>query len=172
MPPYRVEPGPLLGARGGVVSTVIQKSPRPESNHPKLTPKPTPPEPPRRLRRSRINGCPEQSWFFSAPLILRNPFHIGLIRFRNRKETFAGAHPLLVASTIFNHVQFVIDGKQTHIRHKHRFLFTGLIKCETCRLCFTAERQKGHNTVREFGELVNRDALGVTSAKTLPHQRR
>lgn len=76
--------------------------------------------------------------------ILRNPFYIGLIRLKKRKDTFPGVHVPLVSSSVYNAVQLILDGKRSHLRRHNRFLFRLLIRCEHCKLYVYAERQKGH----------------------------
>ena len=43
--------------------------------------------------------------------VLRNPFYIGLIRVKRRKETYEGAHDPLIRKSLFDQVQAVLDGK-------------------------------------------------------------
>ncbi len=76
--------------------------------------------------------------------ILRNPFYMGLIRLRKRKEVFPGLHAPLVGSTLFNEVQKILDGKRTKLRHRNHFLFRLMIFCEHCKLNVNGELQKGH----------------------------
>jgi DNA invertase Pin-like site-specific DNA recombinase len=59
-------------------------------------------------------------------MVLRNPFYMGLIRLKNKKETFPGIHLPLVSSSIYNEVQFIIDRKRPHLKQHHRFLFRGV----------------------------------------------
>ena len=76
--------------------------------------------------------------------ILRNPFYMGLIRLKNRKDTFPGVHVPLVSSSLFNEVQLIIDGKRSYLRQPNPCLFRLFIKCEHCKLYLVGERKKGH----------------------------
>lgn len=76
--------------------------------------------------------------------ILRNPFYMGLMRLRNRKETYPGIHEPLVSSSLYNQVQLILNGKRSHLRQHNKFLFRLLITCEHCRLNLAGERQRGH----------------------------
>jgi len=77
-------------------------------------------------------------------LILRNPFYMGLMRIRGRKETFPGVHVPLIPASLYNDVQLVLSGKRTYLKQQNRFRFRLLIRCEHCKLYLYAERQKGH----------------------------
>jgi site-specific DNA recombinase len=86
----------------------------------------------------------KRTYLSQLATLLRNPFYMGLIRLRNRSETFAGAHAPLITSSLFNQVQLIIDGKRSRLRQKNRFLLQLLVRCESCRLNVVAERHKGH----------------------------
>ena len=75
-------------------------------------------------------------------LVLRNPFYIGLMRIRGRKETYPGLHSPLIPSSTFNAVQFLLSGKRSHLHQHNRFLFSRLIFCRHCGLNLVGERQK------------------------------
>jgi site-specific DNA recombinase len=76
--------------------------------------------------------------------IFRNPFYMGLMRLRNRKDTYPGIHEPLISSSLYNQVQLVLDGKRSRLRQRNHFLFRLLITCEYCRLNLAGERQRGH----------------------------
>ena len=76
--------------------------------------------------------------------ILRNPFYMGLIRLKNRKDIFPGIHEPIVASSLYNQVQIILDGKRSKLRHQNRYLLRLMIKCEHCKLNVNGESQKGH----------------------------
>jgi site-specific DNA recombinase len=76
--------------------------------------------------------------------ILRNPFYMGLIRLKNRKDTFSGIHTPLITSSLFNDVQFLLDGKRSLLKHLNPCLFRLRIRCEQCNLYVVGERHKGH----------------------------
>ncbi len=49
-----------------------------------------------------------------------------------------------MSSSLYNEVQYLLDGKRTHLRQHNLFLFRLLIRCEHCKLYLVGERQKGH----------------------------
>src|SRR5207253_2513368 len=71
-------------------------------------------------------------------------FYMGIIRFKNRKDTYAGVHVPLIPCSLYNQVQLVLDGKRSFLRHHHLFLFRLKLKCEHCKLYLVGERKKGH----------------------------
>ena len=71
--------------------------------------------------------------------MLRNPFYMGLIRLKNRKDMFPGAHQPIIASSLYNQVQIILDGKRTKLRHQNRYLLRLMIKCEHCKLNVNGE---------------------------------
>lgn len=89
----------------------------------------------RRGGRVSINGL---------STILRNPFYIGLIRVSRRKEVYEGAHAPLVAKSLFDRVQAVLDGKFATRSKKHDFVFRRRLRCAACGYSLIGERQKGH----------------------------
>jgi site-specific DNA recombinase len=80
--------------------------------------------------------------------ILRNPFYIGLIRVKRRKETYEGAHEPLVKKSLFDRVQMVLDGKLSARPAKHDFLFRRTVRCKSCNYSLIGETQKGHTYYR------------------------
>jgi DNA invertase Pin-like site-specific DNA recombinase len=77
-------------------------------------------------------------------MILRNPYYMGLIRVRGRKETLPGVHEPLVTSGLYNQVQSVLLGRHSCLRRRNHFIFSLLLRCEHCKLFLVGERQKGH----------------------------
>jgi site-specific DNA recombinase len=80
--------------------------------------------------------------------VLRNPFYIGLIRVKRRKETYEGAHDPLVRKSLFDQVQAVLDGKLSARPEKHDFLFRRTVRCTSCNYSLIGEAQKGHTYYR------------------------
>jgi len=80
--------------------------------------------------------------------MLRNPFYIGLIRVKRRKETYEGAHDPLVRKALFDQVQAVLDGKLSARPAKHDFLFRRTVRCTSCNYSLIGETQKGHTYYR------------------------
>ena len=76
--------------------------------------------------------------------ILRNPFYMGLIQLKNRKDMYPGIHTPLITSSLFNEVQLVLDGKRTQLKQHNWFLFRLFLRCEYCKLYLVGERKKGH----------------------------
>jgi site-specific DNA recombinase len=89
----------------------------------------------RRGGRVSINGL---------STMLRNPFYIGLIRVKRRKEIYEGAHDSLVPKTLFDRVQAVLDGKLSARPEKHDFLFRRTLRCKGCGYALIGELQKGN----------------------------
>ncbi len=80
--------------------------------------------------------------------MLRNPFYIGLIRVKRRKETYEGAHDPLIKKSLFDRVQMVLDGKLSARPAKHDFLFRRTVRCKSCNYSLIGETQKGHTYYR------------------------
>jgi site-specific DNA recombinase len=80
----------------------------------------------------------------SLAIMLRNPFYIGLIRVKRRKETYEGAHDPLVKKSVFDRVQAVLDGKLSARPEKHDFLLRRTVHCTACGYALIGETQKGH----------------------------
>jgi site-specific DNA recombinase len=93
----------------------------------------------RGLRNSRGHMLSLNQW----AVILRNPFYMGLILLKNRKDTFPGVHTPLIGSSLFNQVQLILDGKRSPLRQQNRFLFQLMTTCEHCKRKLIGERQKG-----------------------------
>jgi DNA invertase Pin-like site-specific DNA recombinase len=80
--------------------------------------------------------------------VLRNPFYIGLIRIRRREEIYEGAHDPLIAKSLFDRVQRVLDGKLAARPEKHDFLFRRTLRCKGCGYALIGETQKGFTYYR------------------------
>lgn len=76
--------------------------------------------------------------------MLRNPFYMGLIRVKRRKEIYEGAHDPLIPKSLFDRVQAVLDGRLSARPTKHDFLFRRTLRCKGCGYALIGERQKGH----------------------------
>lgn len=75
--------------------------------------------------------------------MLRNPFYIGLIRVKRRKETYEGAHDHLLKKSLFDQVQRVLDGKLSARPARHDFLLRRTVRCKSCGYSLIGETQKG-----------------------------
>ena len=80
--------------------------------------------------------------------MLRNPFYMGLIRVKRRKETYEGAHDPLIKKSLFDRVQMVLDGKLSARPARHEFLFRRTVRCASCGYSLIGETQKGHTYYR------------------------
>ncbi|OGY90909.1 MAG: hypothetical protein A3H70_01645 [Candidatus Komeilibacteria bacterium RIFCSPLOWO2_02_FULL_48_11] len=78
---------------------------------------------------------------------LKNHFYYGVFRFNN--EFYQGTHEPIISKKLFDSVQQVMNnrGKKKRKR-KHKFAFSGLMRCGNCGCLITAETQKGHNHYR------------------------
>jgi hypothetical protein len=75
--------------------------------------------------------------------MLRNPFYIGLIRVKRRKEIYEGAHDHLLKKSLFDRVQTVLDGKLSARPARHDFLLRRTVRCKSCGYSLIGETQKG-----------------------------
>jgi len=80
--------------------------------------------------------------------MLRNPFYVGLIRMKRRKEVYEGAHAPLIHKSLFDRVQRVLDGKLSARPKRHDFLFRRTLRCEGCGYALIGETRKGHTYYR------------------------
>jgi site-specific DNA recombinase len=76
--------------------------------------------------------------------ILNNPFYIGIIRLTRTREMFQGAHEPLIAKSLFDRVQLVLEGKVAARTQVHDFQFRRILKCGSCGYALIGEHQKGH----------------------------
>lgn len=79
---------------------------------------------------------------------LHNPFYAGLVRIKRTGETYPGAHEPLIAQTLFQRTQKVLDGKAVEKRHTHSFLFRKHLTCALCEKTLIPELQKGYTYYR------------------------
>ncbi len=77
-------------------------------------------------------------------VVLNNTFYIGVIRLRRTGESFAGAHPSLIAKQLFDRVQCILNGRTPTQTIVHDFLFRRLLRCRHCGYSLIGELQKGH----------------------------
>ncbi len=78
------------------------------------------------------------------PFILRNPFYIGLFRYKS--EIHEGKHEAIISSELFGNVQKVLQrNSRGGYRKDERFPFRRLITCGYCGCAITAGTQKKHN---------------------------
>jgi site-specific DNA recombinase len=76
--------------------------------------------------------------------ILNNPFYVGIMRIKKTGDNFAGNHPPLISRALFEQVQAVLRGKAVDRVTRHKFLFSRLVRCASCRYSLIGERKKGH----------------------------
>jgi site-specific DNA recombinase len=100
----------------------------------------------RTKKRKRVGGSPiSVSGMYR---LLSNPFYTGNIVFEG--HWYPGKHPAMITVADFQRAQLLL-GKTTRPRpSKHRFAYTGLIKCGVCGCSVTAEltvNRQGHKYV-------------------------
>lgn len=71
--------------------------------------------------------------------ILTNPFYAGIIRWSG--QTYVGKHEPAVSIDEFRAVGQALARPGKEKPHKHRFAYTGLIRCGSCGLMITAEHK-------------------------------
>jgi DNA invertase Pin-like site-specific DNA recombinase len=76
--------------------------------------------------------------------ILNNPFYAGLIRLRNKGDTYPGIHQPLISMQLYQEVQDILSGRMPKRGFKHHFLFRQMVTCTVCGHHVVGERQKGH----------------------------
>jgi DNA invertase Pin-like site-specific DNA recombinase len=67
-------------------------------------------------------------------VLLNNPFYIGLIRLRRTGEAFLGSHRPLIAKSLFDRVQKILDGRLNSRSQKHDVLLPPPDHLQTLRL--------------------------------------
>ena len=72
--------------------------------------------------------------------IFTNPFYYGEIFYNG--EYYSGAHEPMITKSEFDRVQYLLGRSVRPRPQKHRFAFTGLIKCGECGASITAEHKK------------------------------
>lgn len=80
--------------------------------------------------------------------LLRNPFYMGIIRMKRSGQHYAAIHQPIVAKSLFERVQAILDGKANTKAFKHDFLYRRLIECRHCRYHLIGEKAKGHTYYR------------------------
>jgi DNA invertase Pin-like site-specific DNA recombinase len=78
--------------------------------------------------------------------ILNNPIYCGLIK--SNGEVSEGRFEPIISKELFYKAKEIMKRKNRPQRIKHRFIFTGLIKCNHCGCMITAETHKGHTYYR------------------------
>lgn len=63
------------------------------------------------------------------PVILNNPFYIGLIRLRRTGETLPGGHQPLITKSLFDRVQSTLRNKTSPRPGRHPVPFRRLLTC-------------------------------------------
>ena len=69
--------------------------------------------------------------------IFSNPFYSGWFRYKG--NLYKGNHPSMINPEEFERVQLVLRRNDTERPQKHRFAYTGLMKCGNCGCSITAE---------------------------------
>jgi site-specific DNA recombinase len=80
----------------------------------------------------------------SIEKVLRNPFYAGMIKIRKTGRVYQGVHEPLITQHLYDAVQAVKKGRTVKVHAYHRYLFSGLFRCEWCGTAMIAELQKGH----------------------------
>jgi hypothetical protein len=76
--------------------------------------------------------------------ILNHEFYIGIIRIRRTGEHYQGVHEPLIAKSLFDRVQRLLNQKTQSRGWKHDFLYRKALRCTRCGRVLVGERQKGH----------------------------
>ncbi len=74
---------------------------------------------------------------------MNNPFYIGLIYVKRRKETFNGVHEPLISKSLYDRVQELLHGKSHSKTIKHEFLFRRRLRCGDCKNNLVGETHDG-----------------------------
>jgi site-specific DNA recombinase len=92
---------------------------------------------------------------------LQNPFYIGLIKMKSSGETYPGGHVPLITTSLFDAVQRVFAGRNSHRSAKSTKTYSRMIKCKKCNQCVVAEFQRGHlyYRCRCLGNCLREDAI-------------
>lgn len=92
-----------------------------------------------RTRKTKRSGGKELSRS-GIYRIFTNPFYMGILTSKEGVE-YQGAHKPLVTSEEFDRVQFLLGRKGKPRPKKHKFAFTGMIRCGECGCLITAEHK-------------------------------
>ncbi|OIQ90061.1 putative DNA-invertase from lambdoid prophage Rac [mine drainage metagenome] len=88
-------------------------------------------------KRKRTGGRPLS--LASLYRIFSNPFYAGYIRWNG--QLYPGKHEPMITWKEFERLQAVLGRPGAEKPQKHRFAYTGLIRCGTCGLMVTAEHK-------------------------------
>lgn len=88
-------------------------------------------------RKKRTGGRPLAT--STVHRILTNPFYAGVIEWEGR--TYPGRHVPIVTMDEFNRVKEILRKPGAPRPQRHRFAFTGMIRCGGCGLMVTAEHK-------------------------------
>ena len=87
--------------------------------------------------------------------ILANPFYAGLIVWKG--ETFEGKHRPMISLEEHEAILIRLGKKKSHKPSRHRFAYTGLIRCGECGRMVTAERKTNrHGTAYVYYHCTRR----------------
>ena len=81
--------------------------------------------------------------------IFTNPFYAGIIE-KSGKQ-YEGAHQPIITLEEFEHIQILLGRKGKPRPKKHKFAFTGAIRCGECDCLITAETKNKH--IKSTGEM-------------------
>ncbi len=87
--------------------------------------------------RGKIGGAPLS--LSGVYRVLTNPFYAGVISWGGK--TYPGKHPPMITLDQFNRIQELLGRPGRPRPKRHRFPFTGLIRCGECGHAVTAEHQ-------------------------------
>jgi len=76
--------------------------------------------------------------------IFTNPFYYGYFEYGRPKQLYKGNHEPMITEEDFDIVQKLLGRKGRPRPQKHRFAFTGLMRCGNCGAMITAEEKIKH----------------------------
>jgi site-specific DNA recombinase len=123
-------------------------------------------------KRKRIGGTPIGT--SSVHRILTRPFYAGLVR--HNGALYQGRHEPVVSLSEFEQVQRILSRPSAPKPGRHRFAYTGLIRCGNCGLAVTAEHKVNRHGSRYLYYHCTRRNLGArcrdpsVEVKDLEHQ--
>lgn len=106
--------------------------------------------------RRKIGGAPLA--MSSIYKILGNPFYAGVIVWGG--QTYPGRHKPVVSLQEFDQVQTLLARRDLPRPTKHRFTYSGLIRCGTCRRMITAEHKTNRHGHRYIYYHCSKSPLG------------
>lgn len=107
-------------------------------------------------KHKKIGGTPIGT--SSVHRLLTRPFYAGLVRWRG--DLYQGRHEPVVSIGEFEAVQRFLRRPLVHKHRKHRFAYTGMIRCGTCGLLVTAEHKVNRHGSRYVYYHCSRRGLG------------